>query len=247
MVVFYALVSVVIVSMASLVGVLAFLPRRKNLKFLLIAMISFAAGTLLGDAFIHLLPEMVEKNGFTLQVSLSVIAGIALFFIIEKVLHWRHCHMPVTKTHVHEFGVMNLMGETIHNFLDGVIIATSYLVSIPLGIATTLAVIFHEIPQEIADMGVLVHAGMSKKRAVGLNLLVALTAVAGTLITLIIGSRVEVLVKFLVPLTAGGFIYIACSDLIPELHKGVTIKGSLMQLGMFFLGIGVMALLLLLE
>jgi zinc and cadmium transporter len=142
---------------------------------------------------------------------------------------------------------MNLVGEGVHNFIDGIIIATSYLVSIPVGIATTIAVIFHEIPQEISDFGVLVYGGFTKKKALLANFLIALTAVIGAIITLLIGTSVENILTFLIPFAAGNFIYIACSDLIPELHKETKLKISLTQLILFVLGILVMAALLLVE
>ena len=243
----YSLASVFIVSVISLVGIITLSINVEKLRKLLIYLVSFAAGALLGDAFIHLLPEAAEE-GFGVPVSLYVLFGIGISFLIEKVVHWHHFHYPLDKGHIHPFAIMNLVGDLVHNFIDGLIIAASYLVSIPVGIATTIAVILHEIPQEISDFGVLLLGGFTKARALFYNFLTALTAVLGAVVVLIIGSSVENITTFLVPFTAGSFIYIAGSDLIPELHKGeFDWKSSLMQFAAIVLGVLVMYALLFLE
>jgi len=245
---FYSLASVGAVSLISLVGVITLSIKIENLKKILMYLISFSAGALIGDAFIHLIPEVVEESGgFSLTVSLYVISGLVVSFIIEKFIHFRHCHMPITKEHKHPFAWMNLFGDSIHNFIDGLIIGAAYLVNIPVGIATTIAVILHEIPQEIGDFGVLVHGGFSVKKAVFLNFVTALTAVLGTVIVLVFGNISESLSLFLVPFAAGNFIYIASTDLIPELHKETAIHKSTIQLVFFILGVGIMLSLLMLE
>lgn len=241
---FYALASVAIVSLISLIGITTLAFSMERLKKILIYLISFSAGALIGDAFIHLLPEAVEKSGFTINISFYVISGIVISFVIEKFIHWRHCHMPCTEGHEHPFVWMNLFGDSIHNFIDGLIIGASYLVSVPVGIATTVAVILHEIPQEIGDFGVLVHGGFSVKKAVLLNFATALAAVLGAIVVLALGGRATNMAAFLIPFAAGNFIYIASTDLIPELHKETTAKKSIFQLAGFILGIGVMTLLL---
>src|SRR3989338_5919985 len=244
----YTLLSVFLVSLISFIGIFTLLFKPKTLKSILLYFVSFSAGALFGDVFLHLLPESVEKIGFTLSVSLSVLFGIVFSLLIEKFIHWRHCHIPPSKEHVHPFAMMNLLGDATHNFIDGILIAASYLVSIPLGIATTIAVLFHEIPQEIGDFGVLLHGGFTRAKAIMFNFLVALTAVAGAAITLVIGSAAEQAVPFLVPFAASVFIYIAGYDLIPELHKDeANFSESAIHLLWFVLGIGVMLALLLLE
>jgi zinc and cadmium transporter len=244
----YALTSVIVVSLISLVGIATLSVKIDRLRKILIYLISFSAGALIGDAFIHLLPEAVEENeGFTIEISIYVILGITISFIIEKIIHWRHCHMPITIEHKHPFAWMNLFGDSIHNFIDGLIIGAAYLVSIPVGIATTTAVILHEIPQEIGDFGVLIHGGFSVKKAMLLNFATALTAIFGTIVVLVLGAQSENLSLFLVPFAAGNFIYIASTDLIPELHKETTIYKSTLQLVWFILGVCVMLLLLQLE
>ena len=243
----YSLVSVLVVSLISFIGVLTLSIKTPKLKSVLIYFVSFSAGALFGDAFIHLLPEAVERSGeFTLFISLSLLSGIIFFFIIEKIVHWNHCHVPVSKTHVHPFSLMNLVGDGVHNFIDGLVIGVSYLVNIPVGIATTLAVIFHEIPQEIGDFGVLLHGGFTKKKALLLNFLVSITAIVGVVLALSLSS-VEKIILFLIPFAAGGFIYIAGSDLMPELHKETDFKKSFIQLVAFVLGILVMMGMLLME
>jgi len=243
----YSLASVFLVSLISLIGILTLSIKTEKLRTILIYLISFSAGALFGDAFIHLLPEVIENGGFGFLSAIYIISGILMFFILEKFVHWQHCHMPITKTHIHSFAYMNLVGDSLHNFIDGLIIAASYIVSIPVGIATTIAVLLHEIPQEIGDFGVLIYGGFSKARAVGVNFLTALTAVIGTIVGLVINDLVSNIQIFLIPLAIGGFIYIAGSDLIPELHKETNIKKSFIQILCFILGILIMLALLLLE
>jgi len=242
----YTLASVLIVSLISLIGVFTLSFKIEKLKQFLIYTVSFSAGALFGDAFIHLLPEAVEVAGFTLFTSLSVLGGIVFFFLVEKVIHWRHCHMPITEGHVHPLSMMTLLGDAVHNFLDGIIIGASYLASIPVGIATTIAVVLHEIPQEIADFGVLLHGGFSKGKALFFNFLTALTAIVGAVLVLSL-SGVANITAFFIPFSAGGFIYIAGADFIPELHKEVALKKSFIQFVMFLLGIAVMVALVFLE
>lgn len=239
----YTLLSVLIVSAVSLVGIFTLSLRENRLRQILLYLVSFSAGALLGDAFLHLIPEAAAA-GFTLTISFYVLLGIAVSFVMEKIIHWRHCHMPTTAEHPHRFAYMNLFGDVVHNFIDGLIIAASYIASIPVGIATTLAVLFHEIPQEIGDFGVLIHGGFTKKKALLLNFVTALSAVIGALLALMLSPFVAGLTLFLVAFAAGSFIYIASTDLIPELHKGTTCEAfhsrSFLQLALFILGIAVM-------
>lgn len=244
---FYTLLSVIIVSLISLIGVFTFAVNSEKIKKVLIYLVSFAAGTLLGDAFVHLIPEAFESIENKLFLSLGILGGILAFFVIEKFLHWRHCHEVACDDHPHPFTYNILIGDCFHNFIDGMIIAGSYLVSIPIGIATTLAVIFHEIPQEIGDFGSLVYGGFSKAKALLFNFLTAITAVLGAIIVLAVNINGGSLTKFLIPFAAGGFIYIASTDLIPELHKETKPQKSFWQLLTFILGIGLMFGLLILE
>jgi zinc and cadmium transporter len=218
--------------------------QKELLKKILLFLVSFATGALFGNVFFELLPE-VAKNGWKLSASFYILAGIIVFFIFEKFIRWRHCHEPTSAEHPHHLGPINLFGDSVHNFTDGMVIAGSYLASIPLGIATTLAVTFHEIPQEIGDFGILIYSGYSRKKALIMNFLTALTAILGAAAALLISSRVENISGILVPFAIGGFIYIAGSDLLPELHKEVEVRKSLLQLLGLLLGIGLMAAFLL--
>ncbi|MBI5798172.1 ZIP family metal transporter [Candidatus Woesearchaeota archaeon] len=251
-IIFYALLSVFVVSLISLIGIFSLPLSNKSLEKILLYFVSFSAGALFGDAFIHLLPQAAAQ-GFTLKISLYALLGIVISFFIEKIIHWHHCHH--TGKHYHEYNIhdnksfayMNIFGDLIHNFIDGLIIGGSYLVSIPVGLATTIAVILHEIPQEIGDFGVLLHAGFTKTRALVYNFLTSLSAFIGVAIALFIGLKSEAFFIFLLPFAAGSFIYIAGSDLIPELHKEKMFSKSTIQLLFFLFGIGIMILLLLLE
>lgn len=243
----YTILSVVGISLLSFIGILTISIKIEKLKKVILFLVSFSAGSLLGGAFIHLLPEVYSESANTEIIPFMILAGLLVFFILEKLLFWRHCHVPTSQEHPHPLGINNLVGDGLHNFVDGVIIAGSYLVSVPVGIATTIAVILHEIPQEIGDFGVLIHAGYSKRKALLFNFLSALTAVLGAVLTLAIGVKIEQVVVYLIPITIGGFIYIATADLIPELKKETNLGKSLLQLVFLLLGMSIMALLLLIE
>jgi len=239
----YSIVSVLIVSLISFIGVFFLAMKPARLKNITMILVSFSAGTMLGGAFLHLLPEAVEANGSSMTIWASLLAGIIVFFILEKIIYWRHCHIPTSDSHPHPFGKMNLIGDGLHNFIDGVIIASAFLIDIKLGAATSLAVIAHEIPQEIGDFGVLLHAGYRRGRALFLNFITALMAVLGAILALAIGVKIENFSSYIIPFTAGGFLYIATADLIPELKKDVRARDSLKQLAGIVIGILLMLLL----
>ena len=232
----YILLSTVIISLIAFIGVFTLSLNEKLLKRILLALVSLSAGALMGGAFIHLLPESVEKYGS--EMILYTIVGFVLFFVIEKVLFWRHCHDG--KCDVHTFRYMNLIGDAIHNLIDGLILAASFVVSLGLGVSATIAIAFHEIPQEIGDFGVLVYGGYSRRKALTLNFAVALTAVVGGVVGYFISGLVENVVGFLLPFAAGGFIYIAATDLVPEIKKEVDLKKSITTLLVFAVGIALM-------
>lgn len=237
---FYTLLSVTIVSLLSFVGIFTLAIKLEKLKKLTMSMVSLSAGTLLGGAVLHLMPEAIERDESNQSIWLLFLCGILIFFILEKIICWRHCHIPTTKFHPHPLGMMNLIGDGFHNFIDGMIIAGAFLVDVKLGAATTIAIISHEIPQEIGDFGVLIHAGYSRTRALFLNFLIATTAIMGAIVALIIGGQIENFSSFIIPLTAGGFIYIATADLIPELKKNTELIKSINQLAIILIGIGIM-------
>lgn len=243
----YSLISVVVISIISLIGLVTLGMKKEFLKKTLQLLVAFAAGSLLGDTFLHLMPEAMEEIGSALQLGILILTGIIIFFILEKIIHWRHCHIPTSHGHPHPFAITNLIGDALHNFLDGFAIAAAYIVNVPLGIATTIAVALHEIPQEIGDFGILLYGGFSKHKALVINFLTALTAVLGAIAALLIGSFAGSYTKSIIAITAGGFIYIASSDLIPELHKESISGKSTLQLLSILAGIGIMGLLLMLE
>ena len=246
----YTFLSVIVVSLLSLIGVITLSLSKKLLNKILLLLVSLSAGVMLGDSFLHLIPQS-SKTGLSINTSLLILSGIVVFFILEKIVCWRHCHAQHPKTHIHPYAIMNLIGDSIHNFIDGFVIAGSYMVSTTLGIATTIAVILHEIPQEIGDFGVLIHGGFKKSKAILFNFMTALTAILGAMIALLLSTTINTLPQFIIPFTAGGFIYIASSDLIPQIHhhhkKGVSIKHSLLELFFFVLGIALMYGLLFIE
>src|SRR3989339_998608 len=234
MILIWIISSTLIISFLSLVGVFTLAIKEDLLQRMLLLLVGFSAGALAGGAFLHLLPESLEqlKPGETFIYALI---GFTLFFLLERLFHWRHCHEG--KCDVHAFTYLNLYGDGLHNFIDGLVIAGSFVISIPLGIATSLAVALHEIPQEIGDFAVLIYGGFSKYKALAYNLLSALTAVLGGIIGYYLSSAIAGFAPALLPLTAGGFIYIAASDLIPELHKETNLLKANLAFVLFILGI----------
>ena len=231
----YALIASIVVSLISLVGVVALIIKDNVLNKIIIFMVAFAAGSLIGSAFLDIIPEAAEHITNIQHLFLYVILGYVTFFVIEKYLHWRHCHDSECK--VHRFTYLNIIGDIIHNFGDGLIIGGIFLVDINVGIATTLAIIFHEIPNEIGNFTVLVYGGYSKLKALFFNFLTALFAIVGTLVGYYFASRISGFSSVIFPLAAGGFIYIASCDLIPELHKETDGKRSALIMVTFSLGI----------
>ena len=240
------LAAVSLISLLSLSGAMFLVGREALLRRLLIFLIAFAAGALLGDAFLHILPEIAESTGgFDLGTSLAILSGVVMFFVLEKILHWHHAHIPHEEV-LHPVAVTNLIGDGLHNFIDGAIVAGAFLASPELGIATAVAVALHEIPQELGDFGILVHAGLKPRRALALNFASALASIAGAIIVILTANAASV-EDLLLPFTAGAFVYIASTDLIPELHKEPQMKQSLVQLSGLLIGLGIMFALLGLE
>ena len=243
----WTLVSVFAVSLVSLVGILALVAREAFLRRLLPFLVSFAVGALLGDALIHIVPELSESGGFTTGIAFVVVGSILFFFLLEKAIHVHHSLDAPEHGHIHPVALNNLVGDGVHNFVDGAIIAGAFIVDTRLGIATTAAVMLHEIPQEVGDLGVLVHAGLTPRRAVVYNLASAFVAVLGAILALVLQSASAGIERPLLATSAGAFIYIAGADLIPELHRANDFRSSLVQfLGMAG-GFAVMGLLLLAE
>jgi len=234
----YALIASLIVSLISLIGVFALVIKDGLLKRLMIFLVAFAAGGLIGGAFFEIIPEASEYVKDITQLFFYVILGYTLFFILEKYLYWRHCHSAECK--VHRFTYLNIIGDVVHNFTDGLILGAVFLVDIKAGIATTLAIIFHEIPHELGNFTVLLYGGFSKLKALLFNFLSALFAVAGTIVGYYCASKINGFISVLLPAAAGGFIYIASCDLIPELHKEQDGRTSALIMLTFIFGIMLM-------
>jgi zinc and cadmium transporter len=234
--------SISLVSLIALLGVVTLSLDRDRLHAVVDYLVSLSAGTMFGGTFLHLLPETAEEFGFTVTTGLAVLSGLVLAFVVEKYIAWHHHHHPGAAG-PEPMAYMILLGDAVHNVIDGIIIAASYLVSVPLGIATTVAIGFHEIPQELGDFGVLVYGGMSRTRAVLFNFGTALTAFVGATAVVFLVDDVDGMLQVLVPLAAGNFIYIAGSDLLPELVAETDVRRSSLQMGTFLVGLGVMYLL----
>lgn len=242
----YALISVFFVSAVSFVGAVTVAVGAIALRQTVVVLVGLAIGALLGDVFIHLIPEALETVTDSAALAFLIMGGIFGFFILEQLLHWHHAHTrandacPNCPEPTQPLGYMILFSDGFHNFLDGIIIGISYLAGPEIGIATTIAIILHEIPQEIGDFGVLLHAGFSRARALFMNFLSALTAFAGVTLALVAAASAEAFALWVVPIAAGGFIYIAVADLVPELRK--TNAPSMLVLQLLAIGAGVAAM-----
>lgn len=230
----YSIIATSIISLASLAGVSTLIIGKAKLNSILIYLVSLSTGTLMGAAFFHLIPEALEKTSYDL-VAVALISAFILFFLIEKVLKWHHHHEYMDEKHT--LGHMNLLGDVVHNFLDGLIITASFMIDIRLGTLTSIAVTLHEIPQEFGDFGVLLHSGFSIKKALISNLLVAFISVLGAVVGYFMIGAYEYITPYIMAFAAGGFIYISTSDLLPEIRsESHTIK-SWVGFGIFVLGI----------
>lgn len=236
MILFWIVLSTFLVSLIALISIIAFLIKEEILEKVIFFLISLSIGALMATAFFHLIPEALELEKENKEkVFLIIIVGFLMFFIVEKIFHWRHCHEK--ECPIHSFAYINLLGDIIHNFIDGLIIAAAFLENFPLGVITTFAVIIHEIPHELGNFGVLVYGGFKKSRAVILNFATAIFAILGGIIGFYLYHLTENFISFLIPFSAGGFIYIAASDLIPETRKETNPKKIL--LNFIILGIGI--------
>ncbi|MGH9259552.1 MAG: ZIP family metal transporter, partial [Acidimicrobiales bacterium] len=225
-----------------LAGLLALGRDERRLEAGLHRLASFAAGALLAGAFMHLLPEALIQRGVVPGVFLSLVAAFVGFFIIEKFL-WHHGHrLGGNPSSVHPLATLNVLGDGLHNLIDGMVIAAAFASDRTVGIAATIAVIVHEVPQELGDFAVLVRAGVPVRRAILLNFLSGLAAVAGAVLTLAVGERVGGFTAALLPIAAGSLIYIAASDIVPELQHERTGRGALWQIGLMILGFALVSL-----
>ena len=241
----YAVLSVIFVSLLSIIVVLPLFKKKEVSKGLLMFLLSMSVGVLLATVFIDFLPEIMD-SGYSMTIALYILLGFLVMFILEKFIHWHHskkcAHGDCGHSHAYNLAPVNLIGDGIHNFIDGLVIAGSYMVSITLGIAATVSIIFHELPQEIADFGVLLYSGLSKKKALWFNFLSAISALFGVLIGLFLASKLGWFNGFIIPFAAGNFLYIAASNLLPQLHRQCKLKETFVHIFAIVLGVGIIVL-----
>ncbi|MFC2154234.1 ZIP family metal transporter [Candidatus Altiarchaeota archaeon] len=227
------LASVFVVSLVSLSGIAFLSVKKELLDKLLLFLVAFASGSMLSAAFFGLIPEAVYESGE--EAFTYILVGIVVFFLIEKFIHWHHCRDHDCE--VHPVAYLNVIGDGVHNFIDGIIIAASYLMSWQFGAITTAAVILHEIPQEIGDYAVLLHGGLSQKKALTYNFISALAAFLGAIFAYLFLTGLQDYVPAALAFAAGGFIYIATADIMPELHKTRNFRKMVVQSIALILGI----------
>jgi zinc and cadmium transporter len=215
------LVATVIISLISLVGVFTLILKKELLNKALLVLVALSTGALIGGAFLHLLPEAIAEKGADMAIFLYLLMGFSIFFVLEQFLHWRHQHTTAPK--VKPFSYLILVSDAVHNFIDGLVIAASFVTSLPLGIATTLAVSLHEIPQELGDFAVLVYGGFGTKRALLFNFISALTAILGGIIGYLASSIMQTSVVYLLPFAAGNFITGGVRNVLRRIGKEIEI------------------------
>lgn len=223
-----------LMSALALVGSIALLLNKETLSKIVLPLVAFAAGSLLGGAFFHMIPAAVGSISTDLHVYAWVLAGFCMFFVLEQFLHWHHCHRDTVDCRK-PLGYLILIGDGLHNFLGGLAIGGTFLIDIRLGITTWIAAALHEVPQELGDFGALVHGGWSRKKALLFNVLSALTFLAGGVLSYLLSARIDI--TFLVPLAAGNFLYIAASDLVPEVNRHFGLRTNIVHFLCLLLGI----------
>jgi zinc and cadmium transporter len=237
---------VAIVSLVSLIGVFFLALNKEKLHRIQLILVGLATGGLLGGAFFHLIPETFHSFDSSRTASVLLVIGFMLFYILERFLHWQHDHTSGISDHkIKPFGPINLFADAFHNFLDGLLIGAAFLYKPEIGVATTLTVLLHELPQEIGDFGILIHAGYTPKKALVYNFLSACSSFLGAFIVLIFNDSAGFLSTAVLPFAAGGFIYLAAADLIPELHTEKAIKNSIYQFLALLIGMGLLFMVLL--
>ncbi len=229
--------SSILMSVLALVGATTLSLSEKALQRLLLPLVALSAGSLLGGAFFHMIPESIEKFGTDLSVYIYVVAGFTFFLLLEQLLHWHHCHRDETECKKSQTHLI-LIGDGIHNFIGGIAVAGTFLIDIRLGISTWLAAAAHEVPQEIGDFGILLHGGWSRKKALLFNLLSSSTFLLGGLLTYLLSFNDWI--YYLIPFAAGNFIYIGASDLIPEVNKHRNFSNSILHFICFCSGVSIL-------
>lgn len=232
----WVLLSTFFVSLIAWIGVLTFFLKDELLERILLVLVALSGGALLGGAFLHLLPKAISQSqGPLINIFLSLLIGFCVFLILEEFINWHHHHSTTHKKKPVSYLI--LISDMLHNFIDGLVIAGSFLIGISVGTVTTLAIVLHEIPQEIGDFGILIYGGFEKTRALTLNFASALTVILGGIVGYWVSGIFENAALYLLPFAAGNFIYIASSDLVPEIKHGESLKKSFLHLVIFLLGI----------
>ena len=234
------ILSTFLLSLITFVAVILLSLKKNFLDKIIYMLVAIAAGTMLGSAFLHLLPEALEMVAPEIVLK-AVLFSMLGFYLLEKIMHWHHPHAE--SDHVHSFGYLNLFGDIIHNFIDGLILASAFMVDWQLGFVTLFALALHEIPQELSDFGVLVYAGFTKKKAILVNFFAGVASVLGGIIGYVLSSSAEMFVPYLLPIAAGGFLYIATSDLVPALKRESDYKRSIIATIMLMVGVALSFLL----
>jgi zinc and cadmium transporter len=221
-------------SLIALVGLVTLILSEKVLRKIILPLVAFSAGALLAGAFLHMIPEAIERTENTTAIFIWVLIGFSLFFLLEQFIHWHHCHR-VPSEHKRPVTYLILISDGIHNFIGGLAIAGAFLIDIKVGMVTWLVAAAHEIPQELGDFGILIHGGWSKKKALIFNFISASTIILGGMCAYFLSSKINI--TFLLPFAAGNFIYIASSDLIPEIKHGCSVKNNIIHFISFIIGI----------
>lgn len=232
------LAATVIISLIAFVGIFTLILKKDLLNKALMMLVALSTGALLGGAFLHLLPEAIARKDADISIFLYLLLGFSIFFVLEQFLQWHHQHTAAPN--IKPFSYLILISDAVHNFIDGLIIAASFIISLPLGISTTLAVALHEVPQELGDFAVLVYGGFRTRKALFFNFITALTAILGGLVGFLASSIMQSSMIYLLPFAAGNFIYIAAADLIPEIKHHTGLGRSILHFSVFLIGIAIM-------
>ena len=236
---YWIIASGLLMSAIAMVGSITLLLEPATLERLILPLVAFAAGSLIGGAFFHMLPAAIEEFDNTLIPFLCVVLGFCVFFALEQFLHWHHCHLPTVNCK-QPLSYLILIGDGLHNFIGGLAIAGIFLIDIRLGIMAWLAAAAHEIPQELGDFGVLIHGGWERSKALLFNVVSGLMFLLGGLLSYSLSFSFDV--SYLIPFAAGNFIYIGASDLVPEVNKHEDFKANAINYGIFVLGVLLMLL-----
>jgi len=229
--------SSLVMSAIAMVGSVTLVLKEETLKRILLPLVAFAAGSLIGGAFFHMIPAGIAKSGNTTSVYVWILAGFCVFFALEQLLHWHHCHRASASCK-QPLTYLILIGDGLHNFIGGLAIASTFIVDIRLGIMAWLAAAAHEIPQELGDFGVLIHGGWEKRKALVFNVLSALTFLVGGLFAYVASFNFDV--SFLIPFAAGNFLYIGASDLVPEVKEHESLRINIKNFLAFISGLALM-------